>query len=50
MQYELNKGFHGSTETEAATLWAGLSERYKDRQMQMQADSWVQGQPGMEEI
>lgn len=33
MQYELYKGFHRSKETEAATLWASLSERYKDRQI-----------------
>jgi hypothetical protein len=36
MNYE---GLHESKETEVAILLASLSERYNDRQMQMQADS-----------
>jgi hypothetical protein len=39
MQYELYKELHRSKGTEAAILWASSSERYKDRQKHLQANS-----------
>jgi hypothetical protein len=41
MQYKFYEGLHRSKRSEAAALWASLSERYKGRQIQRQADSWV---------
>ena len=46
MQYELYKEFHRSKEREAATLRVSMSERYKDRQTEMQADSCIQDHSG----
>ena len=45
---EMYKEFHRSKEAEAAILCASLSERYKERQLQIQADSRVQGHPRTE--
>ena len=33
MQYELYEGLHGGERTEAAALYASLSERYKGKQI-----------------